>query len=232
MTNDLKLGFQIMKYGHAAKLTYIGSAVVLVIGVCFSILSCIAGGMSGENIIPLPGGYFMSLVAMLLLQMLSTVSAVNLVQTSPQKRRLQTSVPAVMSITLMMAGYLFSALILGITCLFHPEAVNSAAMQMIADAVLSGIVMVYYGACYKYFYTSTILFLIAFFFLYDFGFRPNTMLAGILPADGSWAGWGLALVLGAALILACGFLQYLISLAVYKAPVSKMALGAKLRVEM
>lgn len=231
MTNDLKLGFQIMKYGHAAKLTYIGSAVVLVIGVCFSILSCIAGGCPGRI-----SFLFREAISCRWWQCFScrcSLPSARLIWCRLLlRRRLQTSVPAVMSITLMMAGYLFSALILGITCLFHPEAVNSAAMQMIADAVLSGIVMVYYGACYKYFYTSTILFLIAFFFLYDFGFRPNTMLAGILPADGSWAGWGLALVLGAALILACGFLQYLISLAVYKAPVSKMALGAKLRVEM
>lgn len=232
MINNLKLGFKIMKYGHAAKLTYIASAVLLVIGIFFCILSCIVGGMTGEHNLPLPGGYFMSLVAMFLLQMLSTVNAVNLVQTSPQKRRLQTSVPAAMSVTLMMAGYLFSAVILGITCLFHPEAIDSAAMQLIAAAILSGIVMVYYGACYKYFYTSTILFFIAFFFIYDFDFSSNWVPAGILPADGTWAGWVLALVLGVVIILVGGFLQYLISLAVYKAPVSKMALGAKLRAEM
>ncbi len=232
MINNLKLGFKIMKYGHAAKLSYISSAVLLVIGVLFCVLSCIVGGTTRGNISPLPGGYFMTMVALLFLQLLSTAGAANLVQTSPRKRKLQTSVPAVLSVTLMMAGYLFTVVIMGITCWFHPAAIVTAAMQMFAGAILSGIVMVYYGACFKYFYTSTIMFIIVFFFCYVFGFSQNNLLENIMLFDGSWAGWGLTAALGAAVILVCGFLQYLISLAVYKAPVSKMALGAKLRTQM
>lgn len=228
MINNLKLGFKITKYGHAAKFTYIASAVLLVIGVLFSVLTCAFGGITEESVSPLPGGYFMTLIALFLLQLLSTVSAANLVQTSPQKKRLQTTIPAVMSVTLMIAGYLFTVAIMGVTCCFNPEAINTAAIQLFDSAVLSGIVMLYYGAVYKYFYTSTILFFVLFF---SATFGANGFSA-ILPVDGSWTGWVLAVVLGAVVILVCGFLEYLISLAVYKAPVSKMALGAKLRVEM
>lgn len=224
MINDLKLGFKMMKYGHAAKLSFIGSGAVAAVGVLFSVASVMLD-------YAFPGGYFFTMAALLLLQLLSTVNAANLVQTSPMKKRLQTSVPTVLSVTLMLAGYLLSVVTVGVVSASKPEALDIACTQIIITAAIMGIIMLYYGACYKYFVASTAVFITVFVIVYP------SMLTGelhwsFMPFAKPWENFGLTAVIGLAIVLVCGILQYLLTLAVYKTPISKLALGANLRRQM
>lgn len=224
MINDLKLGFKIMKYGHSAKLSIIGSIIVAVIG----ILLCAAGALVTNTF---PGGYFLMMAALLLLQLLSTVNAANLVQTSPMKKKLQTSVPALLSVLLMMAAYLVNIIVAAVTVCADPEAAELACAQIICTAVIMGIVMLYYGAVFKYFVVSTAFFLLAFIATYP-TMIDGELHWGIMPFPGVWGNFALTSATGAVIILVCGTLEYLLSLAVYKAPMSKRALGARLRSQL
>lgn len=224
MINDLKIGFKIMKYGHSAKLSMIGSIVAAVVAVLLCAVSILAT-------YSFPGGYFFMIAVLLLLQLLSTVNAANLVQTSPMKKKLQTSVPALLSVLLMLAAYLLNAAVLAVAIGANPEMAEPLLTQIMYTAFIMGVVMLYYGACFKYFVASTAFFLLAFMCTY------TPMISGelrwsFMPFAGVWENFALTTVIGAVVILVCGGLEYLISLAVYRAPMSKWALGARLRSQL
>ena len=228
MINDLKLGFKIMKYGHSAKLSIIGSVAFAVLGLVF----CAIGITTTSSFL---GGYLLMMSALLLLQLISTVNAANLVQTSPMKKRLQTSVPALFSIFLMLTAYLLNVVVVAVAVCANPEAVELFCTLIICTAVMTGVIMLYYGAVYKYFVVSTVIFFIIFIFIYPSvisGDINDELYWNFMPFAGYWENFALTVVIGLGIILVCGVLQYLISLAVYKAPISKLALGARLRSQL
>lgn len=228
MINDLKLGFKIMKYGHSAKLSIIGSIVLAMVGLVLCIISITAK-------ISFLGGYFLTLSVLLLLQLISTVNAANLVQSSPMKKRLQTSVPAFFSILMMLAAYLLNVVVVAVVVCDNPEEEVHCYTQIIHAAALMGIIMLYYGAVYKYFVASSIVFFTIFMFFYPSilsGDINEELYWSFVPFAESWQNFALTAVIGLAVVLVCGVLQYLISLAVYRAPISKLALGARLRSQM
>lgn len=224
MINNLKLGFKIMKYGHSAKLSMIGSIVMIVLGILLCVINFT--GLYG-----FPGGYFFMVSVLLLLQLLSTVNAANLVQTSPVKKKLQTSVPALFSVLLMMAAYLLDVAVSAAAMGSNPDIVQYFCSQMLYTAVIMGGVMLYYGAVFKYFVVSTVFFLLVFVCIYPAAIS-GTIYWKFMPFAEPWKNFGLTAAAGLAIILVCGVLQYLISLAVYKAPISKRALGARLRSQL
>lgn len=224
MTNNLKLGMKIMKYGHSAKLSFVAAIVFMVFGLIFSIVSMLVE-------YSFPGGYFIMMAVLLLLQVISTVNASYLVQASPAKKKLQTSVPAVVSITLMLAGYLLDLVTMGVISFCSSDtlsAVGPACNQLIYTAVIMGIVMLYYGACFKKFVASTIVFFVVFFITYQ-PMIGDELRWNFMPFANPAGNFALTAVIGLGIILICGLLQYLLSLALYKEPLSKMALGANLR---
>ena len=228
MINDLKLGFKIMKYGHSVKLSIIGSIAMAVLGLVF----CAIGITTTSSFL---GGYLLMMSALLLLQLISTVNAANLVQTSPMKKRLQTSVPAIFSTFLMLTAYLLNVAVVAVAVCANPEAVEFFCTLIMCTAVLTGVIMLYYGAVYKYFVASTVIFFIIFIFIYPSvisGDIKDELYWNFMPFAGYWENFALTVVIGLAIILVCGVLQYLISLAVYRAPISKLALGARLRSQL
>lgn len=224
MINDLKLGFKIMKYGHSAKLSIIGSIALAVFGLMYCAISI-------TTKYSLPAGYFLMLSVLLLLQLISTVSAANLVQSSPMKKKLQTSVPAFFSVLLMLAVYLLNVVVAVVAVCANPEAIELFCTQIMYTIVILGSIMLYYGAVFKYFVASTIFFYIFFMFTY-FPIVRGELQWSFMPFAEPWENFALTVVVGLVVILVCGVLQYLISLALYKAPISKLALGARLRSQL
>lgn len=223
MISDLKLGFKMMKYGHSAKLSFVASILMVVFGLLLS-----AVGIMTDN--SFFGGYFIMLAALFLMQLLATVNAANLVQVSPAKKKLQTRIPALFSAALMLAGYLFSVIIAGVVVCTRSEYAGNVNNYMITTAIIMAVIMMYYGACYKYFVVSTVLFFVV--FLTSAPLINGDLQFVFTPFSDSRANFGLAALIGMAVILLGGLLQYLISLALYKAPISRWALGATLRKQM
>ena len=228
MINDIKLGCKLLKYGHNAKLSIVLSIIMAIFSVFYSILSIVASSN-------FPGGYFFMLSALLLVQLLCTVNAAGLVAASPARKRLQTRIPALISTATMLAAHLINVVSLGIFASIRPEAMGSVCILIITTTLIMGLVMMYVGVCYKYFVLGTIVFVIGFAVLYGamvYGVLRQNLTRGFLPLESLWGNFWLASALGLGIILVCGLLEYLLTLATYKAPISKLALGARLRGQM
>lgn len=230
MINDIKMGFKLLKYGHCAKLSFVACIISAVFSVVWSFLSI--GGHSS-----FPGGYFLMLSSLFLIQLLCTVNAAGLTASSPAKKKLQTKIPAVISAATMLAGHLINVVSLGICACVEPRTMGTVCTLILLTAFLMGVVMMYAAVCYKYFVLSTVVFIVIFVAVYGpllgLVFDRNDKLAGsLILLERPWGDFWLAAALGLGIILVSGLLQYLLSLAVYKAPISKMALGARLRSQM
>lgn len=220
MINDLRLGIKTLKYAHAVKSTLILGGLMMLMGIAVCILN-----LAVEN--SFPGGYFMMITTLFLLQLLYSVNMSNLVQASPVKKRLQTSVPAVMSTCCMLASYLLSVLTEGIIAYFRPERMDYICWQLLFTIVVMGVIRLYVAICYKYFVVGTVIFVVIFCVCYSCWMSDGGRLISFW--GGGWTMFALTTAAGVAFILICGVLQYLLSLAVYKAPMSKRAQVASLR---
>lgn len=220
MINDLKLGFKVLKYAHAVKSTLVLGGIMVLIGIALCILN-----VAVEN--SFPGGYFIMITALFLLQLLYSVNMSNLVQASPMKKRLQTSVPAVIGTFCMLMGYLLTVLTEGIVAYFGPEEINYICGQILFTMVVMGVIMLYTGICYKYFVVATVMFILVFAICYSYLISSRGWFISF--AGDGWGMFALTAAAGLAFILICGVLQYLLSLAVYKAPMSKRTQAASLR---
>lgn len=223
MISDLKLGFKILRYAHALKSTSILAVIIVVFGLAWCVLNVVSPAAAGG----IPGGYFLMLTGLFMVQLLYSVNMSNLVQASPAKKRLQTSVPAVLSTFCMLAGYLLTVLTAGITVCIRPEKVGIVCGQIIFTVVIMSVVMLYMAVCYKYFVTATVMFVGIFAVCYSYLACEKGW--NISFAGNSWFIFVLTAAVGLAAILVCGVLQYFLSLAVYKAPMSKRAQMASLR---
>ncbi len=220
MISDLKLGFRVLKYAHALKSSLAIGIIMAVLGVAM----CLMGMLGMENFM---GGYFIMMMALFLIQLLWSVNASNLVQASPMKKKLQTSVPAVLSAFCMTAGYLLVVLTEVIVGCIRPDRLSYICVLILFTAIIMGVIMLYSAICYKYFFLGTILFIACFISCYSFLMSGTEQLAKLMQSD--WNCFVLTSILGLVILWVCGVLQYFISLAVYKAPMSKRAQMAALR---
>lgn len=224
MINNLKLGFKTLKYAHAVKSTMIFGIIIVILGEVLCLMSLVTGDISGGG---LPGGYFFMLTALFILQLLYSVNMSNLVQASPMKKKLQTSVPATLSTFCMLIGYLLAVVTEGFVAYRRPESMGVVCGHIIFTVVMMAVIMLYTSVCYKYFFAATVMFLVVFFLCFGYMTGSGMWLAGLQGSG--WETFALIAVLGAAALLVFGVLQYFLSLAVYKAPMSKRAQAAALR---
>lgn len=224
MINDLKLGLKTLRYGSNLVSQAICGIVFYVLGLTMSIGSKLFGVVLGAT-----GDVFMIIAALFPAQMLYSLSVSKLVQSSPSKKRMQTSVPTIISAFCLMGTYLLCSLINGIIIAVHPEYTGAVCAEMLIMAIYAVIIQLSIGSAYKHFWVSIVLGVATYFFV-DFQFisfrRGFEILGG---AAGSF--WQV-LVLGLILIMLGSLGQYGLTLLVYKAPMSKYAQCGSLRKEM
>lgn len=222
MINNLKLGFRTLKFAHAVKSTAILGVIIFILGEAMCLLDHwlpLNGG--------LPGGYFFMLVVLFMIQLLYSVNMSNLVQSSPVKKKLQTSVPATMSTFCMLTAYLLVLATEGFVAYKRPERIGIVCVHVVFTIIIMALIMLYTAVCYKYFFGGTILFFAVFFISYGYFMNGEGWLVRF--QEYGWSAFARLGILGAAVLLAFGVLQYLLSLAVYRAPMSKRAQSASLR---
>lgn len=218
MMKDLKLGFRLLKYAYGKKGGIACSVVILILA--FPL--CIAGMLTAIN---LPGGYFFLLATFIPCQSIISLYASDLVMASPARKRLEITIYTMMQFAGSAVSYLLVLVMGGIVAVCSPEQIRNVCSQLILTAVLAVIISLYSAACRKYFVASTIAFVLICVFLKAF-----IDMKWWLPSTED--GWGLfagATLKGMALILCSGGLLYLINLALYKAPMSKLCQTAGLR---
>ena len=221
MINDMKMGIRLLRYGYGIKT----NLVLLIVCTVVDML-CFALELAGITT-PLDG-YMLLACAMIPVQILFSLNAVDIVLASPVRKKLQTSVPAVMSLCVTLAAYLIIALKKAVIVLIYPDKTAQSAMHLVFLGFLAAVILAFTGVLYK----SFPAFLVMCFSLSGFisFFMMSILRSDFLGEDmGSLVRGAL---IGVALSLAGGALEYALSVLFYKKPVSKKVLGERLSREL
>ncbi len=219
MMNDWKLGMKMLRYGYGIKMYCILGGIVIVLNIAAIIL----GGTTGNAI---PSGYMLLVVGMLPVQVLFSLNITGMVQASPCKKKLQTSVPALLNFSIMTVMYLCEALVCGIMILVNPQCREWMGKTLVLMAGLLAVTMLYMSVAYKYFVVPSLCLIPIICIGLTGGIIGDGRLTDLLKTDFSL---GQAVLAGLALLIVGALGQYFISLLVYKAPLDKMSQAAPLR---
>lgn len=221
MINDLKLGMKMLRYGDHMILQVIAIAVTWFLGLVMNVSIKLLG------LIEIPFGAVLMVIAFMFpAQILYSLSVSNLVQSSPAKKRMQTTIPAVVTLAGLLGNYLACLVINLIFMAGHPERVDAICGETLMGAVFAAFTMIVLGVAYKYFWMSVLFGFVVYFYV-RYGFEINLDMG--VSGGGAYA---LAAAAGFVLLLLGSLGQYGLSLLFYKAPMSKYAQSANLRKEM
>lgn len=219
MINDIKMGMKVIKYGLNALMTVIPLLICLVVGVLFDLFMPVGCF----------GGLYFIMGGMSFVQLIHSVSVSTMVQTSPHKKKLQTTIPAIIGCGYMVIANTISLLIkwVGYERLMNVSDPNVFVIiepgEMGKGIVLSSMIMVfimlYVGASLKCFWPATILFVIVFLGYYT---SPEDVVLIPVPT-------GMAVILSYVIILIGSGLMCLIFKATYKLSYSKLSFETALK---
>lgn len=218
MIKEIKTSFQLIRYGYGLK----SSIFLTVAFLCLAFLLAVAsGGNLNQN--SWMESYFILITVLWPLQVLYSTGASKMVQSSVWKKKLETSMPVLTSVVSFLLMYL---VVLGLKAMqlgLGWRNTETIVHELVLDAALILLLMLYSAVAYKLFVLSFVLFMISFF-----GF---TIISNMLYSTGFfveiplWAG----VALGFLAIAVGGVLEYGISLLCYRIPFSKNAQLAGLR---
>lgn len=211
MLKDLKMGFQLMKYGYKIKMNVIMMVVILAFGIVAEISS------KGTSFL---GGFYLMMTGMFAYQLIMSMDISEMVQSSAAKRKLQVGLPVVASTVVYLASYTF--LLVERVILIHqnPQSKEELLYTLFTILLIMITVYIFSSICYKYFVAGMILFLILFI-----GVDTGAVILwnnGI----GAWLcqiGLGWLAVLGYAVVLLGGGIEYLLGSLLYRKPLSEFA---------
>lgn len=211
MLKGLKMGFQLMKYGYKIKMNVIMMIVILALGIVAEITS------EGTSFL---GGFYLMMTGMFAYQLIMSMDISEMVQSSAAKRKLQVGLPVVASTVVYLASYTF--LLVERVILIHqnPQSKEELLYTLFTILLIMITVYIFSSICYKYFVAGFILFLILFI-----GVDTGAVILwnnGI----GAWLcqiGLGWLAVLGYAVVLLGGGIEYLLGSLLYRKPLSEFA---------
>lgn len=216
MINDLKIGFKLMRHGLSLKSSILSSVLFLIGGLMFE--------ASGEPI-GIVGSVYAVMGSIMVYQLVQSLTCAGLVQSSPLKKRLQTSVSAICTFVCAM---IFNTIIVGVKILIgylNHTPMNEVAAGILVTGFFLIIIMVYMGTSMKAFLLSTIIFIMScgiVGYIIGMGLGLDWFVRWNISIGVSIAGSYLAVVIGS-------FLMYLISLAFYKKDYSKTTFDSALK---
>lgn len=218
MINDIKLGLKVVKYGLNVKACVILSVIFLLIGILcdFFVPSAPINGL------------YIGMGAMLLVQMICSVSVSTMVQTSSLKKRLQTSVPSFVGGAFLLLGNTISILVklAGLKVLNDWTSAEEVANGIIITTVLMVIMVLYMSGAMKMFWPATVAFFIVYLVYFSFSSKIWSFTTGesplILPLE-------VSVVLSYVTIIVASAVMYLIFTATYKREYSKQNFETQLK---
>lgn len=200
-----------MKYGYKIKMNVIMMVVILAFGIVAEISS------KGTSFL---GGFYLMMTGMFAYQLIMSMDISEMVQSSAAKRKLQVGLPVVASTVVYLASYTF--LLVERVILIHqnPQSKEELLYTLFTILLIMITVYIFSSICYKYFVAGFILFLILFI-----GVDTGAVILwnnGI----GAWLcqiGLGWLAVLGYAVVLLGGGIEYLLGSLLYRKPLSEFA---------
>ena len=205
---SMKLGLKLLRYAWGIKTTLLSGGIFFLLGLLSFTMSVQTWYL---------GGYLLMVLAVYPAQLLSSLTVSNLVQTSPWKKALQTSVPTALTAGAFALTY-GGALIISLLRLnARPEMREDMVMILVLFAFEIFLIMTYCGIAYKTYVLGTALFIIV--------FVMGSSVIQIGAALGAFRGVSVfgAACSGFAAMLLGSAVQYGLSLMLYKRALSKNA---------
>ena len=211
MIKNLKTGFKLLKYSYKCKMNLILLAFFTVIGFVSEISS------HGTNML---GGFYFTMSGMFAYQMIVSMDISGMVQSSAMKKRLQISMPVFVSTVIYII--LYTVLVIERIILVHvnPQDKDMLMFTLFTIVMMLFIMFIFSAICYKYFVAGFIIF---------FALLIGTVLVlDEVCMRGGYEficnmGFGTFIIIGYAVILAGGAIEYLIGKLLYRKPLSEFA---------
>ena len=219
-----------LRYAFGIKGNSVAAVIMVIAGLALEFIS------HGTNFL---GSFFLVVLSMFPVQFLYSISLSNHVASSPYRKRLQTSMPALMNLILNIGIFTLLNIIKAVEIYLFPEdaelIIGSLIMLSIAELILA----IYTGIVFKYYILATII-LVVFFSIFGgiggwiMAFQEQVYSFYSVFAAMGYIFIGKTSIVGAVVIsyallfVGAGF-QYLVSLAIYRKPLSKRAQGAAMK---
>lgn len=236
MMCELKKGWKLAFYGISKTANLVFMAAFAVIGILLEVMTVAdqAGGgghFSGIYTVLDLGAVFLFCAIMLPGQLATSLDVSLLAQASPYKKKLQTDIACALTMWSSLAAMAVIVIIRLIGAAVAPGQAEAILGQLPVAGTIGFVLILFSGVLYKFFVLSMII-------LYVIVFAGGMGL-GILDTMGKFSGmFGSGLPAAASVLLAFAFvlagcgLQWLITRAAYKRPLSKYAFGAAAQKEV
>ena len=216
MINDLKIGFKVLKYGLSYKSSMIGIILFMIIGAVVEVI---------QPNMPI-GGVYMGIGGVFTAQMIHSVCLSTMVHTSPNKKKMQTSIPTCVTFAIFMVSNTLMLVVRFWSSYMQGKSEAELCNGILFSAVLMMVVCLYTAGAFKAFVPATIIFLIAFMVVYS-TFTAFTFLGDGEAAKAIVPLWA-SVILSYIVICAGCVIMYLIYTALYKKEYSKLTFQAAL----
>lgn len=215
MINDIKMGFKLMKYGLQFKTSLAGVILLFLGGILTEM---------GDEVISLSGFAFVMAVIMVY-QLVQSVTCSTMVQSSPKKKKLQTSVSAICTGICMIILNTVLVIVKLISVHINNKPVAAVASWNILDSFFILVVLVYMGAAMKMYWGATLGFVVL-GGVYGGILSASSLDKLVLDIPVSLGG---AIAISYLSVLVGCVIMYLISLATYKREFSKTTFDSQLK---
>lgn len=221
MIKQFKLALQIQKFGFQRTMQLVCMAIMVVVGI---IIEAASQGVTWL------GSFFIALAPMFLTQIIYSFGMSNLVATSPYKKRLQTTVPAVSECIISLISM---TVIVGFKIVeIHraPEHTKGLLSTLMVLCVLMALLHLYTAVVFKYYALSVVLLLVIVWpMCFVMGFSTGMSDSMMFEIPFLNISLTTAVIISYLTVFVSVFLQYLLSCALYRKPMSKYAQGMTMR---
>ncbi len=216
MIKDIKLCFKVYKYGLNLRTNIVCGLIFLVLGLVLDILT-------PQN----PVGFmYVAMVGMMGQQTIQSVTVSSLVQSSPMKKRLETKLPAISFTLILFVANTLRLMIQLLSANLHHTDEGVIAGSIFVGCGMTLIIAFYMAAAMKLYWPATVAFFIIFMIYYGLTISVDNILDSGAVFD---CPLGVAIAISYGVIVIAGFLMYLISLATYRLPYSKITWETQLK---
>ena len=226
---DLVKYFKMMKYALQAKMIFILAIIFFVLGILFEF-----GDFSGHNSSYSLSCLYLALTAMYFYQLVFSTTVSKLVQSSPMKRKLQTVGPA--AVTLITSLLTFTVYVVIRLIRITPQFLEdngttyaNAYSTILFMAVWYFLFSVYLSISYKSYIISIVIVAVSVIAVLVFGSTTDIFINitdKLLIGESNPV---LLIAVSLGVILVGSLVGYIISLLLYKKPISDMAVRYALR---
>lgn len=212
-----------LKYAYGLKSGMIAAVIFALIGLFLEIVSHGTIWFSA---------FFIVASSMYAVQFLYCISLSDFALSSPYRKRLQTSMPACVNLSVVLVIFTIVLVLRMIWIRMYPQDQEKIVASMIFVVLMNIMFSAYISLAYKYFMISMLIIVvfsggIGAFYGAGYMMRGETLL--FMPQD-HWIYSPLFMIIMTYVcVFAAAGVQYLVSVAIYKKPLSKRAQGAAMK---